>query len=148
VQTKQQRREQITVPINPDLRAGLGRVCAREHRTIASWVRRAPVMMLFRQGAWSALACPANPPWVASTPLQVQYGSGERAGAAMNRYGWTVVAYIAFCFLAPFYMRSGGPITAERLWLLGAMVAVLGAFVNLSLAYGAGRWIVDRLWRP
>jgi hypothetical protein len=64
---------------------------------------------------------------------------------AMNRYGWTFVAFIAFCFLAPFYMLSGGPITADRLALLGATVAALGAFVNLLLAYGVGRCIVHKL---
>jgi membrane protein DedA with SNARE-associated domain len=65
----------------------------------------------------------------------------------MNRYAWTFVAYIAFCFLAPFYMLSRGPITPDRLALLWAMVAALGAFVNLWLAYGAGRWILRKLRR-
>jgi hypothetical protein len=56
-------------------------------------------------------------------------------------------AYIVFCFLAPFYLVSSGPITADRLALLLTTVAGLGAFVNLLLAYGVGRWIVQRLRR-
>jgi hypothetical protein len=65
----------------------------------------------------------------------------------MNRYAWTFVAYIAFCFLAPFYMLGGGPITPDRLALLCTIVAALGACVNLLLAYGAGRWILHKLRR-
>ncbi len=37
----------------------------------------------------------------------------------MNRYGWIFVAYVVFCFLAPFYLVSTGPITAERLSCFG-----------------------------
>jgi hypothetical protein len=66
----------------------------------------------------------------------------------MNRYGWIFVAYIAFCFLAPFYMLSSGPITPDRLALLWVTVATVGAFVNLFFAYRAGRWIVQKLRRP
>jgi len=65
----------------------------------------------------------------------------------MNRYAWTFVAYIAFCFLAPFYMLSGGPITPDRLALLWTTVAALGAFLNLLFAYGAGKWILHKLRR-
>jgi hypothetical protein len=66
----------------------------------------------------------------------------------MNRYGWTFVAYIAFCFLAPFFMLTRGPITPDRVAFLCAIIAALGALVNLLLAYGAGRWILHKLRRP
>jgi hypothetical protein len=82
------------------------------------------------------------------SPFLPSAHSGDRTEkATMNRYAWTFVAYIAFCFLAPFYMLSRGPITPDRLALLWAIVAALGAFVNLWLAYGAGRWILRKLRR-
>jgi hypothetical protein len=66
----------------------------------------------------------------------------------MSRYGWIFLAYIAFCFLAPFCMLATGPITAERLAFLWATVAATGAFMNLLFAYKAGQWIVHKLRKP
>jgi hypothetical protein len=66
----------------------------------------------------------------------------------VRKYGWIFVAYIAFCFLAPFCMLSIGPINADRLAMLWATVAAAGAFVNLLLAYRAGQWIVGKLRKP
>jgi hypothetical protein len=66
----------------------------------------------------------------------------------MTICGRALIAYIAFCFLAPFCMLSTGPITGDRLALLWATVAALGAFVNLLLAYRAGQWIIHKLRRP
>jgi hypothetical protein len=49
--TQDQRRDQISVPIDPDLRAALARVAAAEHRTIAGQVRHFVVKALEQQQA-------------------------------------------------------------------------------------------------
>jgi predicted DNA-binding protein len=49
--TSEQRRDQISVPLDPELRERLELVALREHRTIASYVRHVVVKALEQQQA-------------------------------------------------------------------------------------------------
>jgi hypothetical protein len=51
---QEQRREQLSVPVDADLRAALKRAAEREHRTIASYVRHALTQALEQQGSGAA----------------------------------------------------------------------------------------------
>jgi hypothetical protein len=53
---QEQRREQLSVPVDADLRAALKRAAEREHRTVASYVRHALAQMLEEQRGESAAA--------------------------------------------------------------------------------------------
>jgi len=48
---QQKRREQITIPLDPDLRAKLERAAEREHRTMANLVRHVLAEALEQQQA-------------------------------------------------------------------------------------------------
>ena len=48
---QEQRREQLSVPVDADLRAALKRAAEREHRTVASYVRHALAQALKQQGS-------------------------------------------------------------------------------------------------
>jgi uncharacterized protein (DUF1778 family) len=45
----QERREQISVPVDPELRAALERAAESEHRTVASYVRHVVAQALERR---------------------------------------------------------------------------------------------------
>lgn len=48
---QEQRREQISVPVDPDFRAALERAAQREHRTIAGFIRHVVAKALEKQVA-------------------------------------------------------------------------------------------------
>lgn len=52
---QEQRREQLSVPVDADLRAALKRAAESEHRTVASYVRHALVRAL-EQGEGAAVS--------------------------------------------------------------------------------------------
>jgi hypothetical protein len=51
---QEQRREQLSVPVDADLRAALERAAEREHRTVASFVRHTLAQALEQQGSGAA----------------------------------------------------------------------------------------------